>query len=135
MDFFDDILVPPTHLFPNTQFSPPTAGDTHPVWIWSLELDEPDEDTGQTVRKYHFDKTMTVRWRVEEEVWQDQAPEGPALEGLEQGAAAAAQGMERVDGQGAAMGVEEREALKEQRAPWRLIGSMSQSGLGCVEWW
>ena len=137
MDFFDDILIPPTHLFPNTVFTPPsmTSKETQPVYIWTLGLDEPDEETGESVRKYHFDKTLMVRWRMEEELWQDQAPEGPALESIERNAAAAARGMERPNEEGGDLGVEERELLKEGRAPWRLIGSMSQSGLGCIEWW
>ncbi|KAL9090752.1 MAG: hypothetical protein Q9159_001808 [Coniocarpon cinnabarinum] len=129
MDFFDDILVPPSHLFANTKFVQPstTSSETRPVYIWHLDLEEPDEETGEMVRKYHFDKTMTVRWRVEDEIWQDQAPAGPAFQSVEQNAVAAARGFERPNEPGADLGIDEREELKAKRAPWRLIGSMAQN--------
>ena len=158
MDFFDDIIVPPSHLFQNTKLSTPTKEDPKPVWIWRLETDDPEEP----VREYFFDANTTVRWRVEEEVWHDQAPAGPRLEGQTQsqgsgsakagatggskvvikteepehgGARTEEEGERQVREAIAKMNVDDREQLKEENSPWRLIGSMSQPGLGCTEWW
>lgn len=153
LDFFDDILIPPSHLFQPTTFSPPSANEAKPVWVWHNDGSD-----------YYFDANEKVRWRVEEEFWRDQAPDGPAFDnwnqgrgvagvgsgatgatggasngrasgGLERGASNAARGIERMDEEGAGMGIEERERVKELRCPYRLIGSMSQPGLGPVEWW
>lgn len=59
--FFDDILVPPHLLFPDTNFN----ADEN-VFVWK------NEDT-----ELFFDIGETVRFRVEAEEWVDQSPKGP----------------------------------------------------------
>lgn len=112
LEFFDDVLVPPTHLFGNTALE--TAGEEGgPVWVWRHEMEE-------GVQEYFFDANMVVRWRVEEEVWRDVGPAGPRFE---------------VEGGGGDTAEAGGEGEGEKRAPYALIGSMSQAGLGVVEWW
>ena len=111
LDFFDEVLIPPTHLFPDCALKPAGQGERQAVWIWRHETEEED-GAPASVREYFFDANLRVRWRVEEEVWTDLGPKGPVLEdaGVELG----------------------REGKK---VPWRLVGSMSQAWLGAIDWW
>lgn len=38
-------------------------------------------------------------------------------------------------GGGETMALSEKEKMKMERAPWRLVGSMTESSLGPVRWW
>ncbi|MCJ1324044.1 DNA-directed RNA polymerase III subunit rpc25 [Thelotrema lepadinum] len=62
LDFFDDIHVPASKLFPGSSFSVKDQ-----CWIWS--------DEGQD---FYFDKAEWVRVRIESEHWHDTAPVEPA---------------------------------------------------------
>ncbi|KAL8730255.1 MAG: hypothetical protein Q9181_004722, partial [Wetmoreana brouardii] len=62
LDFFDDIFVPSTLLFPDSTFN-----DQEQCWVWSNEGQE-----------YFYDKTDWVRFRVEQEHWTDLSPIAPS---------------------------------------------------------
>lgn len=110
--FFDDIVVPPSHLFPDTEYRADEA-----VFIWTNE--------GQP---YYFDENERVRFRVEEEIWQDQTPgDGEGKPGTKEPAGDA--------DVAANMGVAEMDEVKNRRCPWRIVASMQQGGLGVLEWW
>ncbi|KAH8657026.1 DNA-directed rna polymerase III 25 kd polypeptide [Tricladium varicosporioides] len=95
LNFFEDILVPPHKLPPNTHFSP-----SEQVYIW--DAGETDEE------KLYFDNHEKVRFRIEEEKWHDQSPQGPGKDG---------------DGEG------------EGKSPYSLVAAMDDSGLGPCLWW
>jgi DNA-directed RNA polymerase subunit E'/Rpb7 len=65
-EFFDDIFVPSTLLFPNSVYE---AGEG--VWVWHNNAEVENEED-----KLYFDNGNTVRVRVEAEFWTDQAPDG-----------------------------------------------------------
>ncbi|KAI5301726.1 DNA-directed RNA polymerase III subunit rpc25 [Ascosphaera atra] len=67
LEFFNDILVPPSLLLDGARFD-----YTDQVWVW-------DTEDGSTL---YFDIGETVRFRVEAEEWHDQIPDAPTdLEG------------------------------------------------------
>lgn len=59
--------------------------------------------------EYFYDKNEWVRVRVEEEQWNDISPSPPSERG--------------------------NESTTERKSPYSITASMSQSGLGPVEWW
>lgn len=59
--------------------------------------------------EYFYDKNEWVRVRVEEEQWNDISPSPPSERG--------------------------NESITERKSPYSITASMSQSGLGPVEWW
>jgi len=60
VDFFKDIWVPRSGLFPGTQFR---SYDGHDTFVWLTNAEE-----------YGFFEAERVRFRVESEVWHDQTP-------------------------------------------------------------
>lgn len=110
-EFFDDIFVPATLLFPNSVFE-----SNEGVWVWhnrsTLEIEdgEAEAENGEEDKLY-FDNGNTVRVRVEAEFWTDQAPDGK--------------------GKDAKVGGD----VEKRRVPWRIEGSMAEPGLGDVMWW
>ncbi|TVY62804.1 DNA-directed RNA polymerase III subunit RPC8, partial [Lachnellula suecica] len=94
--FFNEIWVPFEKLPDGTQFS-----DADQIMIWRTADGE----------ELYFDNHETVRFRVEEEEWVDQAPVGPRQK----------------DG-----GREEGEG---RRSPYRLVASMDEPGMGPCLWW
>ncbi|KAF3938452.1 hypothetical protein ABW19_dt0203321 [Dactylella cylindrospora] len=93
LDFFDEIFIPPHYIFEGSRFD-----HNEQVWVWHTEDDE-----------LYFDKNELIRFRVEEEEFNDNTPVDPAL----------------------------RDSLADadMSPPYRLIGSCYQSGLGVVAWW
>ncbi|TVY20444.1 DNA-directed RNA polymerase III subunit RPC8, partial [Lachnellula arida] len=89
--FFNEIWVPIEKLPAGTYFA-----DTTQEMIWAPEGD-----------KMYFDNHETVRFRVEEEEWNDAAPVGPKREGIE----------------------------VERKSPYKLVGSMEEPGMGPCLWW
>lgn len=65
-EFFEDIFVPSTMLFPGTAFG---EGEED-VWVWNTDNNE-----------LYFDAGIIVRVRIETEHWEDQAPSGAAKKG------------------------------------------------------
>jgi hypothetical protein len=73
-----------------------------------------------------------VRFRVEEEIWNDASPEKPDFSTNANGdlsirAAVASGGFNAQDD-------EKVKALKRP-VPYAIVGSMGAAGLGCVHWW
>ncbi|KAH0545075.1 hypothetical protein FGG08_000846 [Glutinoglossum americanum] len=64
LDFFDDIFVPPHLLFEGSYFD-----HTEQTWVWQSDSE-----------LFYFDKNETVRFRVENEHWNDQSPTAQAAE-------------------------------------------------------
>ncbi|EEP76656.1 conserved hypothetical protein [Uncinocarpus reesii 1704] len=62
LEFFSDILIPPSLLLDGARFD-----YTDQVWVW-------DNGEGST---FYFDIGETVRFRVEAEEWHDQIPNAP----------------------------------------------------------
>ncbi|MCJ1315453.1 DNA-directed RNA polymerase III subunit rpc25 [Xylographa vitiligo] len=62
LDFFDDIHVPPTLMFPGSFFNVQEQ-----CWVWNNEGTE-----------YFYDKHEWVRIRIEQEHWHDQSPVAPS---------------------------------------------------------
>lgn len=54
--------------------------------------------------------------RIEQEIWEDQAPEGPE---------ASLQDSDATN----------EEARRKQKSPYKLVASMQQAGLGLLTWW
>ncbi|KAI5782422.1 RNA polymerase III subunit Rpc25-domain-containing protein [Pyronema domesticum] len=92
-DFFDEIFIPHHYLFEGSTFDVKEN-----VWVWNNDGNE-----------FYLDKNEVIRFRVEEEKFEDQLPVPPHL----------------------------KDALKEQeRTPaYRIIASASQAGMGLVSWW
>jgi DNA-directed RNA polymerase III subunit RPC8 len=65
--------------------------------IWEVEGGE----------QLFFDNHETVRFRIEEEEWYDQAPIGPKKDGV----------------------------VQERKSPYKLVASMEDSGMGPCLWW
>ncbi len=104
-EFFDDIHVPAELLFPDSVFEPVEG-----VWVWHNNMSEGEEEN-----QLYFDNGNTVRLRVEAEHWTDQAPDGSE--------------------KGKAMDETNGEVVQQSKVPYRIEGSMAESGLGDVNWW
>ncbi|KAF2186933.1 DNA-directed rna polymerase III 25 kd polypeptide [Zopfia rhizophila CBS 207.26] len=95
LDFTSEVFIPaPSHLPENCRFD--RAED---VWIWRSD----DTDL-------FFDKGEPVRFRVEQEHFEDQKP--TLIEKNEEG-----------------------EEIREKSSAYRIVGSMSLPGLGPTLWW
>ncbi|KAI5789112.1 RNA polymerase III subunit Rpc25-domain-containing protein [Geopyxis carbonaria] len=92
-DFFDEIFVPHTSLFEDSTFDVKEN-----VWIWNNEGNE-----------FYMDKNEIIRFRIEEEAFEDQLPIPPHLQ------------EDHVD--------------MERKPPYRIIASAQQAGMGLVSWW
>jgi len=115
IELFDDITVPG----PNNLLEPATYSLKDHVWVWT------SEDGG----KYHFDKNERVRFRIEEEIWQDQAADE------EGGIIAVDREPDSGDTEAARRKREEDERKRRGKTPWRLVASMAQGGMGILRWW
>lgn len=111
MGFFDDVLVPPSCLQANTLFDP-----TEQVWAWHYE------DT-----KMFIDVGETIRFRVSGEKFEEAPP--LAKEAL---MAPRTAGGEAVALPASNM---EGDVGTKQFAPYRLVGSIAEDGLGLARWW
>jgi len=109
--FFESILVPSTHLPPNTFFN-----HEQQLYVW--------ETDGQTL---YYDNQEVVRFRIEDEIWTDQSPAGPRD----------AEGAVGIGGavNGGGGGVNGATGGVEKEVPFKLIGSMEDAGLGPCLWW
>lgn len=115
IELFDDITVPgPTNLLDPSNFDL-----FEKVWVW----------TSEDGVKFHFDKNERVRFRIEEEIWQDQAADE------EGGIIAVDREPEPGDSDAARRKREEDERKRRGKTPWRLVASMAQGGMGCLTWW
>ncbi|KTF79114.1 hypothetical protein cypCar_00049360, partial [Cyprinus carpio] len=85
------------------------------VWVWEYETDEGAHDL-------FMDQGEEIRFRVVDEVFIDTSPTGPSTEKEAPSADTAPPA-----------GAEDSEQQKE--APYTLIGSVSEPGLGLLSWW
>lgn len=92
-DFFDEIFIPHTSLFDGSTFDVKEN-----VWIWNNEGNE-----------FYMDKNEVIRFRVEEEAFEDQLPIPPHLQ-------------------------EDRMEM-ERKPPYAIIASVQQAGMGLTSWW
>ncbi|XP_076006301.1 DNA-directed RNA polymerase III subunit RPC8 [Genypterus blacodes] len=111
MGFFDDILIPPESLQQPAKFD-----EAEQVWLWEYETDEGAHDL-------YMDQGEEIRFRVTDEVFVDTSPTGPA--------AAAQPDAPPQPGQPTPPPVEE----EKKEAPYTLIGSICEPGLGLLSWW
>jgi len=115
IELFDDITVPgPNNLLDGTSYDLRES-----VWVWTTEDGE----------KFHFDKNERVRFRIEEEIWTDQAADE------EGGIIAVEREVEVGDSEAARRKREEDERKRRNKTPWRLVASMAQGGMGILTWW
>ncbi|KAK6609300.1 DNA-directed RNA polymerase III subunit rpc8 [Botrytis cinerea] len=89
--FFDEIFVPAKNA---------TRGLTLQVFVWETE-----EGT-----QLYFDNQETVRFRIDSEQWNDQAPLGPEKQ-------------------------DDSEESRVIEAPYKIVASMEEVGLGPCLWW
>jgi DNA-directed RNA polymerase III subunit RPC8 len=116
IEFFDDITVPgPSNLLDPSRYDP-----RENTWVWT------SEDGSQ----FYFDKAERVRFRIEEEIWTDQAVDEEGGDLVVERTAQPADG----DDEGARARKEE-ENRRKNRTPWRLVASMQQGGMGVLTWW
>jgi len=92
-DFFDEIFIPHTYLFEGSTFD-----IKENVWIWNNDGNE-----------FYMDKNEIIRFRVEEEAFEDQLPIPPHLQ-------------------------DDRMEV-ERKPPYKIIASAQQAGMGLVAWW
>lgn len=92
-DFFNEIFIPHTYLFEGSTFDVKEN-----VWIWNNDGNE-----------FYMDKNEVIRFRVEEEAFEDQLPVPPHLQD------------DRLE--------------EERKPPYRIVASAQQAGMGLVAWW
>ncbi|XP_057673975.1 DNA-directed RNA polymerase III subunit RPC8 [Corythoichthys intestinalis] len=112
MGFFDDILIPPESLQQPTKFD-----EAEQVWLWEYVTDEGAHDL-------YMDQGEEIRFRVSDEIFLDTSPTGPMID-----ATAPAQ-----PGQSSAPPPAQDTGDKKD-APYTLIGTISEPGLGLLSWW
>ncbi|KAJ8254356.1 hypothetical protein COCON_G00209680 [Conger conger] len=105
LGFFDDIVIPPESLQQPAKFD-----EAEQVWVWEYETDEGAHDL-------YMDQGEEIRFRVMDQVFLDTSPTGPAVTATDNPAATAA------------------EDAVQKEAPYTLIGSISEPGLGLLSWW
>eukprot|EP00064_Thunnus_orientalis_P002784 superscaffoldBa00000213_g2792 len=93
------------------------SDEAEQVWLWEYETDEGAHDL-------YMDQGEEIRFRVTDEVFVDTSPTGPA---------AAAPSTPAQPGQSTAPPAEVSGEKKE--APYTLIGTICDPGLGLLSWW
>lgn len=109
MGFFDDILVPPSCMPADTTFDPQEQ-----VWVWTFE--------GST--RMYLDHGESIRFRVLNEQFEEAAP--LSKEVLMATRTASLSSNNPSDGD---------TVLTKQPAPYRLMASIAEDGLGLTRWW
>ncbi|XP_006798033.1 DNA-directed RNA polymerase III subunit RPC8 isoform X2 [Neolamprologus brichardi] len=96
---------------------PAKFDEAEQVWLWEYETDEGAHDL-------YMDQGEEIRFRVTDEVFVDTSPTGPAT---------AASDTAAQPGQSTAPPKEDGGEKKE--APYTLIGTICEPGLGLLSWW
>ncbi|KAM0792008.1 hypothetical protein ACM66B_007119 [Microbotryomycetes sp. NB124-2] len=151
--FFDDIFVPASLLQEWSAFNPAkraffwipddTDNPRNPPPTDQQLLSEHEDD------KLYIEKNDWVRVRVEEEVWSDASPigakplpigggvagqgTGQPGQGIQSGQTGSAGQGQGAGGPGQVNGTATGEGLT--RAPYQLLCSMTEAGMGVIEWW
>ncbi|KAK9366323.1 RNA polymerase III subunit Rpc25-domain-containing protein [Lipomyces kononenkoae] len=121
MDFFDDIFIPKEYLFEGCIFVP-----SEQAWIWRTEHD------------LYLDTNEKIRFKIEQETFTDQSPQGPKNILAEEGA-----GNNGNNGNGNNNGDENAQqqmllhggGAQNLAPPYSLVGSCQTYGMGLVTWW
>lgn len=113
LGFFDDIIIPPACMQPDTAFDP-----AEQVWAWSYQGTKMFLDTGELIRV-----------RVLQEHFEERAP--IPKEAL----MAAVRAASTMAASEPAPLVVEDTSAGQQTAPYRLTVSIAEDGLGLVRWW
>lgn len=87
--------------------------------------------TSEDGSQFYFDKAERVRFRVEEEIWTDQAVDEDGGDLVVERAPQPADG----DDDDGARARREEDNRRKNRTPWRLVASMQQGGMGVLTWW
>ncbi|XP_014048759.1 DNA-directed RNA polymerase III subunit RPC8 isoform X2 [Salmo salar] len=106
LGFFDDIVIPPESLQQPAKFD-----EAEQVWVWEYETDEGAHDL-------YMDQGEDIRFRVTDEVFLDTSPTGPSAAATNTPAAPGAE-----------------EGGQKKEAPYTLLGTISEPGLGLLSWW
>ncbi|XP_061830478.1 DNA-directed RNA polymerase III subunit RPC8 [Nerophis lumbriciformis] len=109
MGFFDDILIPPESLQQPTKFD-----EAEQVWMWEYETEEGAHDL-------YMDPGEEIRFRVADELFVDTSPTGPTADATP----------DTQPGQSTAP----PPPAEKKEAPYTLIGSICEPGLGLLSWW
>uniref|UniRef100_A0A4W5RY89 DNA-directed RNA polymerase subunit n=1 Tax=Hucho hucho TaxID=62062 RepID=A0A4W5RY89_9TELE len=81
------------------------------VWVWEYETDEGAHDL-------YMDQGEDIRFRVTDEVFLDTSPTGPSAAATDTPGAPGAE-----------------EGGQKKEAPYTLLGTISEPGLGLLSWW
>ncbi|RSH92275.1 DNA-directed RNA polymerase III subunit rpc25 [Saitozyma podzolica] len=127
LDFFQDIYIPPTLLPPNSAYDPSQKG-----WFWYSDDEDriltPSELLNTVVAsRLYIDKGEPIRFRVDSVEWQDIRPEPPSSN-TGPGAQVNGDADEQAD-------VELVKKDPIEKAGYKVIGTIAESGLGVVSWW
>lgn len=113
MIFFDDIIIPSDKLPEPSRFL-----EKDQIWVWDYQTTD-ESDGSVSSAELFMEPGSDVRFKVVAERFVETrpvdgtAPPEVALPGLQDAALTAAQ----------------------KQAAYQIIGSMSESGLGCLQWW
>lgn len=83
-----------------------SSDDTEQVWVWEYETEEGAHDL-------YMDTGEEIRFRVVDESFVDTSPTGPS----------------------SAEATSSSEEPPKKEAPYTLVGSISEPGLGLLSWW
>ncbi|XP_019516097.1 PREDICTED: DNA-directed RNA polymerase III subunit RPC8 isoform X2 [Hipposideros armiger] len=91
---------------PESLQQPAKFDDAEQVWVWEYETEEGAHDL-------YMDTGEEIRFRVVDESFVDTSPSGPS----------------------SAEAASSSEELPKKEAPYTLVGSISEPGLGLLSWW
>ena len=94
------------------------------MWIWKTE----------DGKEFFYDRNEAVRFRVEEEVWNDHAPNRPPGEEEEEETETVSD-VVKLEAGSADDTDSGGKKSKVKDVPYTIIGSMSSDGLGPLFWW
>ncbi|XP_017572821.1 DNA-directed RNA polymerase III subunit RPC8 isoform X1 [Pygocentrus nattereri] len=111
LGFFDDILIPPESLQQPAKFD-----EAEQVWVWEYETDEGTHDL-------YMDQGEEIRFRVVDELFLDTSPTGPTTD------------PEPPANSSTAPTAATDDSAQKKEAPYTLMASISEPGLGLLSWW
>lgn len=120
LEFFDDVVVPPTSLPAGAEFDPEEG-----VWVWKYDGNP-----------FYIDRNERIRVRVESEVFHDSGVNNSVLASATDGRGKTMQTPVPSDKEAKTQGSTAIEASSEKPIPpYSITASINESGLGLVSWW
>eukprot|EP00794_Sanderia_malayensis_P009167 gene9167-10140_t len=115
MGFFDDILIPAEYLQQKSKLYPfpkqvISDDDDEQLWVWEYVTEDGSHDL-------FMDINEPIRFRVIDEEFVDLTPTGPSTSSA------------------TPAGGEALEINEQKKAPYSMLGSISEPGLGLLSWW